>query len=56
MVGHPPHGKVPKSVSDLGGKTAEGTAPRKENGRMVEIHLGGGSKGGDGILVHGGVY
>ena len=30
-------------------------APIEDNGREVEIHLGGGSKGGGGVLDNGGI-
>ena len=56
MVGHPPHGQGPGEVSDPGGNTADRTSTAEDTGREVEIHLGGGGKGGGGILDNGGVY
>ena len=50
MGGHPPHGQVPVGVSDPGGETDDRKAHAVENGRDVEIHLGGGGKGGGGVL------
>ena len=41
---------------DPGGDTSEESAPAEDNGREVEIHLGGGGNGGGGILDDGGVY
>ena len=35
---------------------AYGTAPTKDTGLGVEIHLGGSGKGGGGIIDDGGVY
>ena len=55
LGGHPLHGNGPGGVSDPGDKTADGTAPAEDNGRNVEIHLGGGGKGGGGFLDDGGI-
>ena len=43
----------PEVVSDTGGETSDGTAPAEDNEREVEIHLGGGGKGRDGVLDNG---
>ena len=51
----PPHGQVPGGVSDPDGNTADGTATAEDNGRDVEIHLGGSGKGGDRVLHDGGI-
>ena len=55
LGGHPPHGQVPGGVSYPGGETADRTAPTEDNVRDVLIHLGGGGKGGDGVLDDGGI-
>ena len=49
MGGHPSHGQGPGGVSN-------GTAPAEDTGWKVDIHLGGGDKGGGGILDDGGVH
>ena len=52
-----PHvGKALGWSSDPGGETDDGTAPAEDTGREVEIHLGGGGKGGGKILDDGGIY
>ena len=56
MGGHPPHGQVPGGVSDPGGYMADRMAPAEETGQEVEIHLGGGGKGGGKIFENEGVY
>ena len=55
MGGHPPRGQGPGGVSEPGGKTADGTALVEDTRREVEIHLGGGGKGGGEIIDNGGV-
>ena len=49
-------GKALGGVSDPGGETADGTSPVEDTVQEVEIHLGGGGKGGGVILEDGGVY
>ena len=49
-------GKALGFFSDPGGETDDSTAPAEDTGKEVEIHLGGGIKGGGGILDNGGVY
>ena len=46
----------PGGVSDPGGETDYGKAPAEYNRREVEIHLGGGVKGGGGVLDCGGIH
>ena len=41
--------------SDPVGETADGTATAEDNGRVVVIHLDGGSKGDGGVLDNGGI-
>ena len=49
----PGHG--PGGVSDPVGETADIKSPAKDKRRDVQIHLGSGSKGGHGVLDHGGI-
>ena len=50
------HGQGPGGVSDLGVETADRTSPEEEIRQEVDIHLGGGGKGGGRIIDYGGVY
>ena len=50
LGGHPLHGHVPGWGSYPRGDKADGTDPAEDNGRDVEMHLGGGGKGGGGFI------
>ena len=46
----PRMGKALGGGSDPGDEMADGTSPTKDNGHEVDIHLGGGGKGGGRVL------
>ena len=48
-------GKSLGGVSDLGVEIADEKAPEEDNRWDMEIHLGGGDKGGVGVLDDGGI-
>ena len=50
LGGHPPHGQGHGGFSEPGGETSDWTDPAEDTRQELEIHPGGGGKGGCEIL------